>query len=229
MNPFRIFPSTAFLILLAWSQTLVAAALVKHGYTRQTGHLTFLIADLKKPQPTADLAAISQTAPFANMVQAQTAFEALTTDRAATEDGQTLPTLSEHRPQLERRINLILNNLAEWQAPASTPALARRTKAEATPGPVTGPAVSRNPPKPPGSAPCGILDRKTRRVPAPADIQHAKSGGCVFSWEHTPHRRPPRQWSAENGRAAASSGISSAPFRVPNQDQRSVSPTVSSL
>ncbi len=128
------------------------------GYTRQTGHMTALIADLKKPQSTADLAAITQTALFANMVQAQTALETLAADKAATEGGQTLPTLSEHRPQLERRINLILNNLAEWQALAPTPALneaiakmdevittlmapalARRTKAGATPAPVPAP------------------------------------------------------------------------------------------
>ena len=120
------------------------------GYNRQTGKMVKLITDLQSPASAADLAALSLTPIFTKMVQAQTDFENLMGDKAAAEGGQTLPTIAEHRPRLERNLNLMLSNLATWLEldpnPAlteaagridevivqiATPALARRTKAKA--------------------------------------------------------------------------------------------------
>ncbi|MEO5712518.1 MAG: DUF6261 family protein [Luteolibacter sp.] len=91
------------------------------GYNRQSGLMTALIADLKKTQPTADLAALNLGALFTQMEAAQTTFEDIAADKSATEGGETLPTIREHRPLLELRVNLLLDNLAQWQALAPPP------------------------------------------------------------------------------------------------------------
>ncbi len=117
-----------------------------------------LIVDLKKPQSTADLAALTLGPLFTQMDQSQSATEDLAADKSATEGGEILPTVAGHRPLLMLRLNLLLNNIAQWQALAPTPALieaiakmdevittlmapalARRTKAEATPAPAPAP------------------------------------------------------------------------------------------
>ncbi|GAA5484700.1 DUF6261 family protein [Haloferula sargassicola] len=121
------------------------------GYNRQSGKMEELIEDLQSSVSTADLVTLSLTPLFAQMEQAQTAFEGLKADKAATEGGLELPTIAEHRPRLERHLNLLLSNLATWNdldpTPALTqaigpmdevitqlmaPALARRTKIKST-------------------------------------------------------------------------------------------------
>jgi len=97
--------------------------LIHLGYNRQTGKMEDLIADLRSPQSTADLAALDLAPLFAAMVTAQTDFEGITADKAATEGGDTLPSIATHRPALVRQINLLLSAIAEWQEVASTPAL----------------------------------------------------------------------------------------------------------
>ncbi|MEO5913222.1 MAG: DUF6261 family protein [Luteolibacter sp.] len=128
------------------------------GYNRQSGLMDALVADLKKPQSTADLTALNLAALFGQMEQAQTAFEDLAADKSATEGGETLPTIAQHRPLLTLRLNLLLDNIAQWETLAPTPelagaiakmdevittlmapALARRTKAQAAPDPVPAP------------------------------------------------------------------------------------------
>ena len=93
------------------------------GYTRQSGKMDALLVDLGTPASTADLLALSLTPIFERMAQAHADFEAIAADKAATESGETLPTITEHRPLLERRMNLILANLAEWLELDATPAL----------------------------------------------------------------------------------------------------------
>ncbi len=57
------------------------------------------------------------------MAEAQNAFETLVADKAAVEGGIDLPTVSENRPELVRRINLLLDTIGEWQIVAPTPEL----------------------------------------------------------------------------------------------------------
>jgi len=116
-----------------------------------------LIAELHGTGPTADLTALGLLPLFNQMATVHGEFETLMADKNATDGGTLLPTLGQHWPSLERQINLLLANLAEWQALATTPALdeaigkidgvilqiatpalARRTKAksDAQPAPV---------------------------------------------------------------------------------------------
>ena len=118
------------------------------GYNRQSGLMDALISDLQAPDATADLAALSLTPLFDQMVQAQSDFESIMADKAAAESGASLPTISENRPPLEHQLNLILANLNTWLeldptpelteaagrmdeviVQIMTPALARRTRA----------------------------------------------------------------------------------------------------
>lgn len=119
------------------------------GYTRQSGAMEALLEDLKAPAATADLATLSLTPLHTQMAQAHADFEAIAADKTATESGDSLPTIAEHRPPLERRLYLMLGNFAAWleldPTPELTeaaarmdevivqivaPALARRTKAK---------------------------------------------------------------------------------------------------
>lgn len=127
------------------------------GYNRQSGKMTALIADLTATGPAADFTALDLLPLFTQMTAAHAAFEGIVADKAATEGGTTLPTLAEHRPELERQLNLLLSTVDEWHdlapSPASTaaigkidevivqiatPALARRTKSQ--PAPASPPA-----------------------------------------------------------------------------------------
>jgi hypothetical protein len=117
------------------------------GYNRQSGQMDSLIKDLQTAAATADIAALSLTPLFEQMVQAQSDFEALMADKAAAESGASVPTISENRPALEHHLNLILASLNTWLeldpnpelteaagrldeviVQIMTPALARRTK-----------------------------------------------------------------------------------------------------
>jgi hypothetical protein len=82
-----------------------------------------LIADLRSPQSTADLAALDLAPLFAAMATAQTDFEGIAADKAATEGGETLPSIAEHRPLLERYLNLLIGNIAVWQDVGPTAAV----------------------------------------------------------------------------------------------------------
>lgn len=127
------------------------------GYNRQSGKMTALIADLSAVGATADLTALNLLPLFTRMAAAQADFEGIVADKVATEGGTPLPTLAEHRPELERQLNLLLSVIDEWHdlAPTAastaavgkmdevivqiaTPALARRTKS--VPDPVPTPA-----------------------------------------------------------------------------------------
>ena len=129
-------------------------SIIHLGYNRESGIMNELIADLKSPQSTVDLAALNFAPLFAALVSAQAGFEDLMADKAATKGGELLPTVAEHRPALVRQVNLLLAVIAEWQAVASTPeleaaigkmdevivqiatpALSRRTRANAEPQP----------------------------------------------------------------------------------------------
>jgi hypothetical protein len=122
------------------------------GYNRQSGKMTALIADLGKASATADLTALNLLPLFNQLSAAQSAFEEIVAEKTAVEGGETLPTFAEHRPELERQLNLLLAAIEEWHdlapSPASTaavgqmdeiivqiatPALTRRTKSEPTP------------------------------------------------------------------------------------------------
>ena len=119
------------------------------GYAQETAKINELITDLRSPAATADLTTLSLTALFAELVSKQQEFEILMADKIATESGQNLPTINQHRPQLERYLNLLLAAIeaaAEIQPSAAlskwideindiitvitTPALARRTRQE---------------------------------------------------------------------------------------------------
>jgi hypothetical protein len=93
------------------------------GYNRETGKMNELIADLRSPVSTADLATLALVPLFTAMTTAQTAFEDTMADKAATEGGLELPTISENRPPLVRYLNLLLDNIATWQEIGSTPEL----------------------------------------------------------------------------------------------------------
>jgi hypothetical protein len=128
------------------------------GYTRQSGKMDDLIAELRNPAPAADIALLALKPLFDQMAAAHDSFEDIMADKAATEGGEDLPTIAENRPELVRRINLLLATLAEWQELAPTPALneaiakmdevivqiaapalARRTKAQPEPAPTPAP------------------------------------------------------------------------------------------
>ena len=117
-----------------------------------------LIAELYTPGPTADLTLLGLLPLFEQMAKAQDAFEGIIADKAAAEGGIDLPTDTESRTELDRRLNLLLATLEEWQEVAPTPeleaaiaemdeiivqiaapALAHRTlsKQEPTPAPVS--------------------------------------------------------------------------------------------
>jgi len=98
-------------------------ALLRLGYNRQTGKMNELIADLRSSASTADLAALALAPLFTAMTTAQTAFENTMADKAASEGGLELPTISENRPPLVRFLNLLLDNIATWQEIGSTPEL----------------------------------------------------------------------------------------------------------
>ena len=98
-------------------------SLHRAGYTSQTGKMNELIAELSTPGPTADLTLLSLVPLFDRMTDAQDTFESLIADKAAAEGGNDLPTVSKNRPELERRINLLLDTIEEWQEVATTPAL----------------------------------------------------------------------------------------------------------
>ncbi|MGL4400954.1 MAG: DUF6261 family protein [Luteolibacter sp.] len=127
------------------------------GYTRQSGKMTALIADLNATGPAADFTTLDLLPLFTQMTAAHAAFEGIVADKAATEGGNSLPTLAEHRPELERQLNLLLSTIDEWHdlspSPASTaaigkidevivqiatPALARRTRSQEEPAPTPG-------------------------------------------------------------------------------------------
>ncbi len=93
------------------------------GYNNQTGKMNELIEDLLGTTSTADLAALGLSHLFTAMKNAQAAFEATMADKAATEGGLELPTISENRPPLQRYLNALLDNIAIWQEIASTPEL----------------------------------------------------------------------------------------------------------
>lgn len=93
------------------------------GYTRQSGKMAELIAELRTAAPTADLTLLGLVPLFAQMAAAQDGFESLIADKAAAEGGLELPTIAGNRPDLERRVNLLLAALAEWQEVAPFPAL----------------------------------------------------------------------------------------------------------
>jgi hypothetical protein len=122
------------------------------GYTRQSGKLNALIADLTTIDSTADLTTLDLLPLFTNLTTAQSDFENLVAEKAAVEGGIELPTTYTHRPELERQLNLLLDMIEEWHdlvpTPAttaaiakmdeiittiSTPALARRSKAKSDP------------------------------------------------------------------------------------------------
>ncbi len=121
--------------------------IVHLGYNRESGKMNALIADLQRPQATADLASLILTPLFAALVTTQADFEGIMADKAAAEGGEALPSIAEHRPALIRQLNLLLSIIGEWQQVASgptleeaigkmdevilqiaTPALARRTR-----------------------------------------------------------------------------------------------------
>ena len=93
------------------------------GYNRQTGKMNELIDDLRSPASTADLAMLALTPLFTAMTAAQATFEDIMADKAATEGGLELPTISEHRPPLVRYLNFLLDSLDIWQEIGSTPEL----------------------------------------------------------------------------------------------------------
>lgn len=93
------------------------------GYNRQTGKMNELISELKNTECAADLAAITLTPLFAALVTAQEEFEDIVRDKSAVESGEVIPSIGEHRPQLERYLNLLLGNIAVWHEIMPTPAL----------------------------------------------------------------------------------------------------------
>ncbi len=114
------------------------------GYTRQSGKMTQLLSDLAKPTSVADLAALGLTAVEGALRSAQGEFEQLKSDKAATEGGTELPSVTRHRGPLARRMGLILGALEEIEELAPTPAL--ETAIEAMDGVIVsimGPARAR--------------------------------------------------------------------------------------
>jgi hypothetical protein len=128
------------------------------GYTRQSGKMSELIAELGTPGPTADLTLLGLLPLFTQMGAAHDEFEGLMADKAAAEGGDDLPTVTANSPDLERRLNLLLAAIEEWQEVAPTPALeeaigrmdeiivqvaapalARRTLAQQEPAPAPAP------------------------------------------------------------------------------------------
>ena len=95
----------------------------RFGYTRQSGKMAELTTELRAAGPTADFTALGLLPLFTQMAAAHEAFEDLLADKAAAEGGESLPFIADHRPELERLVNLLLSNLAAWQELAPTPAL----------------------------------------------------------------------------------------------------------
>jgi hypothetical protein len=128
------------------------------GYNRQSGKMDELIEELGDAAAAADIVLLGLKPVFDQLAAAQESFEYIMADKAAAEGGVDLPTIAKNRPALVRRLNLLLDTLDEWQAlvptPAldeaiarmdevivqiSTPALARRTKAQQEPAPAPAP------------------------------------------------------------------------------------------
>jgi N-acyl-L-homoserine lactone synthetase len=128
------------------------------GYNRQSGKMTALLTDLSTPEATADLTAVNLLPLFQLVRTSQNTFEEIVAEKNVTEGSDPLPTLAQHRPHLERQLNLMLATIDEAQTIGSaavaasaigqidevivqiaTPALARRTKSESTPPPAPTP------------------------------------------------------------------------------------------
>jgi hypothetical protein len=122
-------------------------SLHRKGYTKQTGAMQPLLADLASSTSQADLATLELLGYHADLVNAEAAFEKLWEGRAGEANKPGLPVVTDHLPALKRRLNLLLAVADEWsriEAPSTaaplyakldgliqatmTPALSRDTR-----------------------------------------------------------------------------------------------------
>jgi hypothetical protein len=89
-------------------------SLHRRGYTVQTGLLEALFVELSSKVSQADLALVNLIPLHQQLVQAQTAFEALWKKKAGSAGAVELPRVKEHLPNLKRRLNLLLEAAEEW-------------------------------------------------------------------------------------------------------------------